>query len=204
MASRDPFGGSEELREIISRLWTTPEHAEWAPKTDVISLSDLREWMESSDIEILGFASATIHNRRFRIEPPLSTEEYVSFEKSYHERCLRDNPDGEWSDSRYSAGHDLVNIFSSLWADQNVPRPILAELKDWLGNLYKNGDADIRTCIVQATLEHLFEQKALRTFFSDWQGDSVLRIAYDEACLWPDGGGSSPLCMPPQTRRGRQ
>jgi hypothetical protein len=27
---------SESLQEIINRLWTTPEHAEWAPKTDVL------------------------------------------------------------------------------------------------------------------------------------------------------------------------
>lgn len=72
--------------------------------------------------------------------------------KHYQERCLREEPDGEWSDSRYSPANDLVNIFASLWRDSSVPRPVLEDLRDWLGRLYEQGDSDIRTCIVQATL----------------------------------------------------
>jgi hypothetical protein len=58
MSERDPFGGNDALRPIIVRMWTTPEHAEWIAKTHVISPSDLREWMETNDIEILGFGHA--------------------------------------------------------------------------------------------------------------------------------------------------
>jgi hypothetical protein len=196
MAEMDQFGGNEALRRIIARLWTTPEHAEWIPKTDVISLSDLHEWMKSDDIEILGFGHSMMGDARFRIEPPLPVEEYVGFVKHYQERCLRESPDGKWSDSRYSAGMTFVNIFGSLWRDPQVPRPLLDDLKKWLGRLYKDGDETIRTCIVQATLEHLVEQKPIRQFFSDWQNDPVLRVAYEEACLWPDGGGNTPLGKP--------
>jgi len=70
---------------------------------------------------------------------------------------------------------------------------VLEDLKNWLGELYKNGDETIRKCIVQASLEHLFEQKPIRKFFSAWRNDAVLRVAYEEACLWPDGGGRTPL-----------
>jgi len=35
----------------------------------------------------------------------------------------------------------------------------------WLGRLYTEGDEKLRTCIVAATLEHLFEQKDIREFF---------------------------------------
>jgi len=204
VSERDQFGGSEALRQIATRLFETPEYAEWTPKTDVIPLYDLREWMRSSDIEIVGFAHGMIHDARFRIEPPLSVEEYVGFVKDYYERCLRDNPDGDWSDSRYSAGADLVNIFGSLWRDSQVPRPLLDDLKNFLARLYKHGDEEIRTCIVQATLERLVEQKPIRKFFSDWQKDPVLRIAYDESCLWPDGGGSTSLGKPPVEQRKRK
>jgi hypothetical protein len=204
MAEHDPFGGNERLKQIIARLWTTPEYAEWVPKTDIIPLSDLREWMKSGDVEILGFAHSMIDDARFRIEPPLPIADYVGFVKSHYELCLRDNPDGEWSDSRFSAGADLVNIFGGLWRDPQVPRPLLGDLKDWLGQLYKDGDEGIRRCIVQATLEHLVEQKPIRDFFSDWQNDPVLRIAYDEACLWPDGGGSTPLGKPSAEERLRK
>jgi hypothetical protein len=63
----------------------------------------------------------------------------------------------------------------------------------WLGRLYKEGDADIRRCIVHATLEHLFEQEPIRKFFADWKNDEVLAVAHAEASEWYKGGGSSPL-----------
>jgi len=188
---------SESLQEIISRLWNTPERAEWTPKTDVVALSDVQMWMVSGDIEILGFTHHLVSNQRFRIEPPISLTEYVEFTKHYCERCLRENPDGEWSDSRYSAGGDLVNIFASLWRDSSVPRPVLEGLKVWIGHLYKEANPKIRTCIVHATLEHLFEQKQIRKFFSDWQKDEGLAVAYEEASEWYKGGGTSPLGKPP-------
>src|SRR5437879_5533304 len=106
---------SETFEEIIAKLWTTPERAEWIPKTDTVALSDVQRWMASNDIEILGFTYSLISNVRFRVEPPISLSEYVEFIKRYYERCLRENPDGEWSDSNYSAGVDLVNLFAALW-----------------------------------------------------------------------------------------
>jgi hypothetical protein len=188
---------SDKLEEIISRLWTTPEHAEWTPKTDTVALREIQRWMASEDIEILGFTQSLIHKRRFHIEPPISLPDYIAFTKRYFERCLKEDPDGEWSDSRYSAGTDLVNIFAGLWRDSSVPRTVLADLKNWLGQLYKEADSEIRICIVNATLEHLFEQKDIRKFFSDWQGDDLLAVAHREASEWYKGGGTSPLGKPP-------
>jgi hypothetical protein len=69
-------------------------------KTDTVALSDVQRWMASNDIEILGFTYRVISNGRFRIEPPISLSEYVEFIKRYYERCLRENPNGEWSDSK--------------------------------------------------------------------------------------------------------
>ena len=74
---------SETLQEIISRLWATPERAEWTPKTDVVALADVQGWMASEDIEILGFTHGLVSERRFRIEPPISLTEYVEFTKRY-------------------------------------------------------------------------------------------------------------------------
>ena len=186
----------ESLKEIISRLWIARENAEWIPKTDVLPLNDLQKWMSNTDIEVLGFVNAMLHDRRFRIDPPMQQSDYIKFIKHYFERCLHENPDGEWSDSRYTAGGDMVNIFASLWRDASVPRPVLTDLKTWLGKLYKEGDQEIRTCIVQATLEHLFEQKDIRKFFSDWQKDEVLKVAHAEASDWYKGGGRTSLGRP--------
>ena len=159
-------------------------------------LNDLQKWMASSDIEILGFVHAMLHDGRFRTEPPLQQTVYVKFIQHYFERCLRENPEGEWADSRCSAGGDLVNVFASLWRDPSVPRPILTDLKTWLGKLYKEGSQEIRTCIVQSTLEHLFEQRDIRKFFSDWQKDEVLNLAHGAASEWYKGGGRTQLGRP--------
>jgi hypothetical protein len=187
---------SETLQDIIDRLWMAPDDAEWSPKTDVVSLTDIRRWFSSTDVEIQGFAHDLIDGGRFRIEPSISVNEYKDFVMEYYERCILENPDGEWSDSRYSAGSTLVNIFAALWRDSSVSREILQELKAWLGRLYKANGAEIRTCLVTATLEHLFEQKDIRDFFSDWKNDPALAIAHKEASEWYLGGGNTPLGKP--------
>jgi hypothetical protein len=195
---------ADTLQEIIDRLWIAPDNAEWTPKTDTVSLSDICQWFKSDDIEVLGFTSALIDDARFRIEPPLTPTEYEAFATHYYERCLKEDPKSDWADSRYSAGSTLVNVFANLWRDSLVPREVLEDLKGWLGRLYAEGDESLRTCIVTATLEHLFEQKDMREFFSDWKKDPVLAIAHKEACLWYSGGGKTPLGKPrfvPRTQR---
>ena len=169
---------------LIERLWIAPDNAEWTPKTNVLVLADLKKWMDSVDLEVLGFVDALIHDRRFRIEPPLLIADYVRWAKHYYGRCFRENPDGEWSASSYSAGWDLVGVVISLWDDDTVPRSHLLELKNWLADLYKAGDERLRTCIVHATLEHVCERKPIRRYFSDWLQDPILAPAYNEACLW--------------------
>jgi hypothetical protein len=186
--------------EILNQLWIHPDNAEWTPKTDVIPLEQVKRWMASSDIEVLGLAHATVFERRFRIEPELTLDDYVAFFKHYYGRCFRESPDGEWSDSRWTAGYELVSVLSSLWKHPTVPRSVMDGWKKWLADLYKESSQEIRTCIVQATLEHLLEQKDFRKYFSDWRNDSVLRAAYEEALLWHKGGGKTPLGKPPSVK----
>ena len=61
----------------------------------------------------------------------------------------------------------------------------------------------IRTCIVTATLEHLFEHKDIREFFSDWKKDPVLAIAHKEASVWYLDGGKTLLGKSPRKRSRR-
>ncbi len=155
----------ESLQQIIERLWLAPDHAEWIAKTDVIPLDDLRHWTRSEDLEVLGFVMAMIDDGRFRIEPPLTPGEFRDFVVRYYGRCFKENPQGEWADSNYSAGHDVANVFGSLWRDHRVSRNILRDLRDWLATLFVERDERLRKCLVTATLEHLFEQKDIRQFF---------------------------------------
>jgi hypothetical protein len=178
------------VNTLLKRLWIAPENAEWTPRIDILPLNDLEQWMDSEDIEVLGFTNAMIHDGRFRIDPPLQVADYALWIKRYYGRCFVEDPDGKWSDSSYSAGWDLVGVFIALWDDNSVPRELLRDLKGWIGGLYKSGDDRLRTCIVNATLEHLFERKPIRKYFSEWRNDPMLAAAYNEACLW---GAKTPL-----------
>ena len=126
---------SESLQQIMNQLWNTRDNAEWTPKTEVVALSDMQRWIRSSDIETLGFVHNLLSETRFRIEPAISIAEYIDFTKHYYERCIRENPDGEWSVPRYIAGGELVNIFASLWRDLLGPSFCFGKLEDMVSEL---------------------------------------------------------------------
>lgn len=173
------------LQELIHKLWNAPENAEWTPKAEFIRLDELRSWMQSDDIEVLGFVAETIFCGKFRIEPPLPREEHIDFRRRYLERCFLENPNGDWADSRYSAGSDLLGLIVELW-QADAKGPALTDLKRWLARLYKDGDDGLRMCIVNATLEHL-PRPVLRKLFSDWKSDPELRQAYELASFNTEG-----------------
>ncbi len=188
------------LEEIIDTLWVHPENGEWTPKTCVIPGKSFREWMLSSDIEALGFTYHMLSDHRFRVEPQLSLDEYLEFVRRYYGRCFIENPDGEWADSRWSAGSDLVNVLAFHWNNAEVPKSVMEDWKTWLADIYKRGSEEVRKCIIQATLEHLLEQGAFRKFFADWVKDPDLRKAYEEGLEWYVGGGRTPLGKSPDVR----
>jgi hypothetical protein len=50
--------------------------------------------------------------------------------------------------------------------------------------LYKAGDAGVRDALLNAVLEHLFENRELADFFKDWLDDPALAEVYRDALLW--------------------
>lgn len=152
-------------------------------------------WMRSQDLEALGALYHSITDRRFepRITPGFSMEEYQGFARHYFGRCLREDPVGQWCDSRYSAGHSLMIWLVDLTNHGDAGWRALREWKHWLGDLYRSSDEALRTALVTATLEHLFERPQLAKYFEDWRDDSTLRIAHDEAMEWVKRGGRTGL-----------
>jgi len=158
-------------------------------RVSTIPLEKLKCWMESRDIEVLGAVASFISDARYftRIKPPIRFDDTHTFLLRYFKRCLLENPDGEWADSRYSAGRDVYLWFVSLWNKKNTRSVVFDDYKALLASLYRTGDAELRTCIVTATLEHLFETSSIRKFFADWKEDPILKQAYDEAAEWTSG-----------------
>jgi hypothetical protein len=182
---------SETLSEVVRELGVAEEN----PPSDPISKARVLQLMNSDNPEVLGavYVFVTDARRGKVISPSLQLEDYYRFMTRYYERCFREDPKGEWVDSRYSAGWALVNWFVSLWKDSEVPRSVISDLKVWLAGLYREGDADVRTCLETATLEHLFEHPKIRRYFADWKSDPILGGAFSRAVGWVQGGGSTPL-----------
>lgn len=140
-------------------------------------------WMNSADIEVQGAVHSLIHESKYytKIEPYLTFQDYYKFNMAYYARCFRDNPDGEWADTRYEAGWSFTSWFGGIWHDESTPRAALEELRGWLEDIYTNGDEELRDCLITAVFEHLFEDRHIMRFFACWKDDPVMADAYAEA-----------------------
>jgi hypothetical protein len=74
-----------------------------------------------------------------------------------------------------------------LWRNNQLSPAQFDIFKNWLADLFIAGDADLKECIVNAILEHLFEEPALLELFKDRKSDKQLAVAYTDALLWIDG-----------------
>jgi hypothetical protein len=164
-----------KLGEITSAMEKSQQ------STVPIDAREVRLWLSSTEIEILGAAYSFIMTPRFSsgITPPLTLSDYKDFLLTYYERCFREDPQSEWASSRYSAGWDLANWIHSLWEQGH--KDVVGELKAWLAEVYREGDPSLRECIINATLEHVFSSRAIAKFFQDWSRDPVLEPAYRAA-----------------------
>jgi hypothetical protein len=162
------------LKEITSEL--TAES-----RGGPIARQRVLEWMRTDDIECMGAIYSLISDHFDRIQPALRFDEYHPFVLAYCRRCLLEDPQGEWADTRYGAGSNVILWFVWSWRDPDQRTTTIPAVKEWLAGLYVAGDAEVRTC------------GEVAAYFSDWQERPVLSAAYREAMEWVDGGGRSPF-----------
>jgi hypothetical protein len=162
--------------EILAQIDST----ESIPRTTALA------WLHSDNLEVQGAAEYVLMERGAsrRVDPDLSVRDYVDFMMPYYERCLKENPDGEYAPSSFMAGAEIVGGFLHLWRDGSTPREWLAEMRDWLERLYREGGTEMRGCLETATLEHLFEYREIAEFFASWQEDPILAPGYAAAMEW--------------------
>ena len=182
---------SESLADEIFATFGSDEDQ----KSNRITQDTVKEWMSSIDIDTLGALHAALQNtnNQKRIYPSLDFDNYQKFVLSYLGRCISENPDSEWASTRYEAGWEAVSWFLNLWRNTSAPHSALSRTKEWLESLYRSGDVTVRECIVNATLEHLFEKPEIAQYFIDWKNDSVLSAGYHQALDWSKKGGKSDL-----------
>jgi hypothetical protein len=161
---------------------------------DVYDGGLIKKWLKSNEIEALAVLDVFINEEKYylKIQPPLTFLDYYNMVLKYFSLCLKNDHMSAWINSRYTAGRDLIGWFMSFWNDKKVPRKYLNQMKDWIAGLYKEGDKELKECIITATLEHLFEDIKVLKFFSDWENDPELKEAYESAKEWWGFGKSEP------------
>jgi hypothetical protein len=149
-----------------------------------VSRKSLLTFAGSRSLSVLGLLAyvANRTNLSARVIPPLSLDERQAILKAYWHRCIVENPaDSEFVGNRYISAGEVLGWIRCLWDDKSANTERMADMKEWLASLYRDGNEGIKTCIVQGTLEHLFQNRAIRHYFKDWKEDKELRTAYQEA-----------------------
>lgn len=137
-------------------------------------------WFDADNSELMGKVYTIITDSRVtnKIHPALGEDEVYLFVSEYLLHCIRTNPDDEWSDGRYTAGWDLANW---MYHWKKIDMEKVTRVKNALSDIYKNGDINIKNCIITAILEHIFKDQSLRNQFRDWGEDPVLKEGYVSA-----------------------
>lgn len=168
----------------MSLIDPTPAEIQAVIEADTpIPCRTIEQWMESDNIEVLGavYDLLTIERASRRIEPSFQFEQFPAFLLRYMERCLRESPESEWAHNASVGGMELVAYYQHLWRQKEIRRQEFAKLKEWLARLYQEGNPELQTRVVQAVLEHLFEEPEIADYFEDWQRDPILKPAYRDA-----------------------
>ena len=155
--------------------------------TGPIPAEHVRKWMKDRDLEAQGAVAhlITYPPQCDRIEPTLDEDDYEAFLPRYYEVCLRRDPEGEWVDTRYGVAWQIVDWFNTVPDEDDVDDyPFLAFLRDWMAEVYKEGEDEVREALVQGVLSHILEDGRWRPFFAGWRDDPVLKEAIDAAMEW--------------------
>lgn len=140
----------------------------------------------SEDLEMQGALHYFLEKEEFlsRITPSIPEHRILDFFLNYWSKCLIQDPDGEWADSRYQACRDCMGRFLNYWQDRSKRELELLRIKTWFAECFISGAPEIKDALVMGALEHMFEDPGVRAFFSDWAVDRDLRVAFSSAEEW--------------------
>lgn len=147
----------------------------------------VEEWMTTDDLESMGAVMSLLYGHHGLIDDMPTMDAIIDLSLRYYDRCLRENPDGEYAPSRYIAGYEFVRWYRMMRRDEAVPETVLMKGRQMLRRVYEEGDEETRKAVIQGALEHLLESPDIRADFDDWRREPGLRAAYREALEWSEG-----------------
>jgi hypothetical protein len=167
------------------------EISEFAHSQTTVSKCKLDDWEQSSDENVLGLLLHAVTVGWERIQPPLSCDEYGDLLLKVFNAAVENKTENKTSYARspYEVGHLLaacaVQAITLVGSEPRILQ-VFGRLKEVLARLYRTGNGSQRRCIIDAVLEHSFENPELLRFFADWQSQSDLLDAFNEAQEWAE------------------
>jgi len=152
-----------------------------------IPRTKIYQWMQYKDIDIMGITADFVTWASYieRIDEEIEQKDLEAFLFEYYERCLDEDPDTDWAETRYGACRTMISWFRAIPDDVDPAScSFIVHMKDWLTDVYLKSGEDIRDAIVAGALEHILEQKRWWDFFQDWKENPALRPAYERAMEW--------------------
>jgi hypothetical protein len=144
-----------------------------------ISLELILNGMTSEDFEVMGAIYCIISSNKLykNIHPPMSWEQCIGFLMNYFKCCIIDSPDGDWSDSRYTAAWDYANWIRFLFYESWANKYIQLICKD-LEHLYMHSSEKIKNCIEVALYEHIFNDPKIKLKFIEYTASKEMSAVY--------------------------
>jgi hypothetical protein len=151
---------------------------------DAIPREHIRQWIKDADTVA---ADALLYDLTRdawnRIQPTLERDETCALIQRYLLRCIRENPTDGLALTRHEAAAELEGWFDHLAALEDT-HDIAKRVAVAVTDLFLTGDAAMRGAIETGFLEHVLEQRSLRSFFAHWARDERLQEAWRHALMW--------------------
>lgn len=167
----------------MEKQWTVDEIISHFEQKAPISGALVLKWLDTDDLEILGVVYHYLNEQRYAnrvtFQPPFEVIKPRIFD--FLERCLIEDPVGEWCLTRYEAAREFARWFAWWWKAPFVSRPYLLEFKNRLARVCRENDEAVVVAVGTGALEHLFTKKKVVEFFSNWRDDPALRDVFTQA-----------------------
>lgn len=148
----------------------------------------VRDWLSSTDPNVIAAAVDALLMRSEHIDPPLGVREvFDALLKNFELNLSAEKASTVYGTTCYQAARDLYSwLMAAAATHSSYVQEFMASLKAFLEKAYLAADASERECIQTGLLEHLFEHEPFRDAFEAWREMPVLGEAFRNAQRWSD------------------
>jgi hypothetical protein len=154
-----------------------------------VSKRRFSEWQRSDDPDVLGALYWAAAHHWSRIDPSISRDDLERLLVRLTRATLNRPGKTMYGLTDHAAVRTYCGFMAECYknrADPDADACLKLAVRN-LGTLYRNASVPQRRCLVDAGIEHLFEQPGMQTYFERWRRDKILAKAFYESLEWARG-----------------